>query len=95
MTLGFRQRLTRISAILGRGLRTQQTHRRFVLWLLVVVASILGAQSWRLSATPTLTVTKSAALLVDQNNNGLADPGDQLRYTITITNAIIVINIVK
>ncbi|MCE7990220.1 MAG: DUF11 domain-containing protein [Caldilinea sp. CFX5] len=87
MALGFGQRLTRIAAILGRGLGTQRIGRRFSLWLLVLVMAILGEQSWRLSATPALTATKSAALLVDQNNNGLADPGDQLRYTIAITNS--------
>lgn len=55
--------------------------------LLVLAMSSLGERSWGIFATPTLMATKSAVLLVDQNNNGLADPGDQLRYTIAITNS--------
>ncbi|HYY56761.1 MAG TPA: DUF11 domain-containing protein, partial [Pyrinomonadaceae bacterium] len=37
-------------------------------------------------ANTTVTATKKDALLVDLNNDGVANPGDTLRYTVTITN---------
>jgi hypothetical protein len=37
-------------------------------------------------ANTTITATKTDALLVDLNNDNVANPGDTLRYTVTITN---------
>jgi Big-like domain-containing protein len=48
-----------------------------------------AAEPIRLSlrtATGSLTATKQDALAVDGNNDGQANPGDTLRYTVTITN---------
>lgn len=56
-------------------------------WLLLLLAGLLGSRAWALAAGPAITATKSAALVVDQNHNGQVDPGDTLRYTITITNS--------
>ena len=39
-----------------------------------------------INRTPDVTATKDDALLVDGDGNGLADPGDTLRYTIVVTN---------
>ncbi len=39
-----------------------------------------------INRTPDVTATKDDALLVDGDSDGLADPGDTLRYTIVITN---------
>jgi uncharacterized repeat protein (TIGR01451 family) len=39
-----------------------------------------------INRTPDVTATKADALLVDADNDGLAEPGDTLRYTIVITN---------
>jgi uncharacterized repeat protein (TIGR01451 family) len=36
---------------------------------------------------PAVTATKTAALAVDQNGNGMADPGDTLAYTVTLVNS--------
>ena len=38
-------------------------------------------------ATPVLTATKEDALYIDNDGDGLVDPGDTLRYTVTLTNA--------
>jgi uncharacterized repeat protein (TIGR01451 family) len=35
---------------------------------------------------PVLAATKTASLLVDQNGNGVANPGDTLAYTVMLTN---------
>jgi len=40
-----------------------------------------------LTLTPDVSATKTAVLFTDANNNGQADPGDRLRYTITVTNS--------
>jgi len=40
-----------------------------------------------ITVTPVVTATKTAALFVDVDNDTLADPGDTLRYTITVTNS--------
>ncbi len=55
-------------------------------WLgMVLLLSLLSAALiW---AAPTLVVDKSDALLIDNNSNGRADPGDTLRYTVTIQNS--------
>ena len=37
-------------------------------------------------AAPLLTATKEDALLIDNDGDGLVDPGDTLRYTVTLTN---------
>ncbi|MGZ5446144.1 MAG: hypothetical protein ACXW5J_31620, partial [Thermoanaerobaculia bacterium] len=39
-----------------------------------------------INRTPDVTATKDDALLVDADSDGLADPGDTLRYTIILTN---------
>ncbi|MGZ5460517.1 MAG: DUF7507 domain-containing protein [Thermoanaerobaculia bacterium] len=39
-----------------------------------------------INRTPDVTATKDDALLADADSDGLADPGDTLRYTIVITN---------
>lgn len=52
------------------------------LWLL----SSLGQHVWRSYAAPTLWATKTVALHTDKNNNGQAERGDTLRYTIIMTN---------
>lgn len=36
---------------------------------------------------PAVSATKTAALLIDQNNDGLADPGDTLAYTVVLQNS--------
>src|SRR4029450_1401325 len=38
-------------------------------------------------AAPVITATKTAALLVDSNNDNQANPGEKLRYTVTIDNS--------
>ncbi len=38
------------------------------------------------AAPPALTFTKTAALLVDADGNGVVSPGDTLKYTLTLTN---------
>ncbi len=38
-------------------------------------------------AIPLLTATKDDALVIDNDGDGLVDPGDTLRYTVTLTNA--------
>lgn len=52
------------------------------LWLLIS----LGQHAWRSYAASMLLATKTVALHTDKNNNGQAERGDTLRYTITITN---------
>ena len=37
-------------------------------------------------AVPVIVAVQRASLQVDRNSNGLADPGDTLRYTVTISN---------
>lgn len=37
-------------------------------------------------AAPSLTASKAASLLVDQDDDGLAEPGDTIAYTVTIVN---------
>ena len=38
-------------------------------------------------AAPILTATKDDALVIDNDGDGLVDPGDTLRYTVTLTNS--------
>jgi uncharacterized repeat protein (TIGR01451 family) len=38
-------------------------------------------------ANPVLTATKHDVLLVDNDNDGVADPGDTIRYTVAVTNS--------
>lgn len=95
MTLGFPQRFSQqfsrcFSRQIGRlrgYLCAQSVRLRFVVALITFGALFLGGHAWLIEAAPTLLATKHATLLVDKNNNGLADPGDQLRYTIAITNS--------
>lgn len=73
--------------ILSHSRRTCRAHRLLLGWLLLLAAGLLGPRAWAMAAGPAITVTKSATLVGDQNNNGQVDPGDTLRYTITITNS--------
>ena len=91
MTLDFpqwlRRRFSQGPARFYEPLRARRARLLFVFVLNILGALFLGVRAWQIDAAPTLLATKSATLLVDKNNNGLADPGDQLRYTITITNS--------
>jgi uncharacterized repeat protein (TIGR01451 family) len=45
-----------------------------------------GFQERRAPSAPSISATKSDALLVDNDGDGVADPGDTLRYTVVIRN---------
>src|SRR5262245_27685033 len=38
------------------------------------------------AAAPAISATKTDALLIDQDHDGKADPGDTLRYTVVVSN---------
>jgi len=59
-----------------------------VLILAFVVFSLRGdvASTNTMVMVPNLSATKSAATLTDVNGNGVINPGDSLRYTVTINN---------
>ena len=85
MTLGFLQQSTR-RFNLRRWFSIKRVRLLPAIGLLGILLFLLSEVAWRLLAAPTLVATKSATLLLDQNHNGLADPGDHLRYTVSITN---------
>ncbi len=47
---------------------------------------VSASDSTAVPGPTTITLTKSAAIVVDGNNDGLAGPGDIIEYTITLTN---------
>jgi uncharacterized repeat protein (TIGR01451 family) len=52
----------------------------------VSVTSLPARGIHRAPAEPVIAVAQQAGLQIDRNDNDLADPGDTLRYTVTISN---------
>ena len=59
----------------------------FLLLSFLILTIILITTALIVQALPVLTATKTDVLIVDNNNNGKADPGDTLRYTVIMTNS--------
>ena len=67
--------------------RKQRRKLTFLLLSFLIISIIFITTAIIVQAVPVLTATKTDALLIDNNTNNKADPGDTLRYTVIMTNS--------
>src|SRR5262245_22087708 len=58
-----------------------------VLRVMALFAAFVSAMLGVVEAAPAISATKRDQLFIDANGNGLAGPGDTLKYTVIITNS--------